>query len=286
MAKRGAKDILSPDVTEHKRAEGTVRQLEENLKISLESAPDGVYLSDLKGTFLYGNKKAEKLTGYKREELIGNSFLKLNLLPKKHLLKAGKLLALNVMGKPTGLDELELIRKDGSHIWVEINTAPIKQEGKVVVIGFVRDITERKRAEEKYRHLFNNLNDAVFLADAETGIIIDTNQQGVALLGRSRHEIIGMHQSELHPPGKADEYRQRFGRHIVEGHAADYDGEVIRKDGTIVPVTISASTLTISGQHLMLGLFRDITERRASAGRKRRAITLGSADSQRCYFDY
>jgi len=136
------------DITERKRAEQMLRQSEENLKTYLESAPDGVYLNDLKGTFLYGNKKAENLIGYKRDELIGKSFLKLNLLPKRDLVKAGKLLILNLMGRPTGSDEFKLIRKDGSRIWVEINTAPIKQEGGTVVIGFVRDITERKQAEQ------------------------------------------------------------------------------------------------------------------------------------------
>jgi PAS domain S-box-containing protein len=131
------------------------------------------------------------------------------------------------------------------------------------------EMTERKQmeealreSEERYRHLFDNLSDAAFLADVETGLIVETNQQGTVMLGKSRDEIIGMHQSELHPPGKADEYRQRFATHIQKGHAADYDGEVIRKDRTIVPVRISASTLTIRGRHLILGLFRNITERK------------------------
>ena len=60
--------------------------------------------------------------------------------------------------------------------------------------------SERKRAEEalresgyKYRYLFEELNDAAFLADVETGRILDTNKQGEALLGRTREEIIGMH---------------------------------------------------------------------------------------------
>ena len=132
-----------------KRVEEMLKQSEENLRAYLESAPDGVYISDLKGTFLYGNKKAEELTGYEREELMGKSFLKLKLLPVKHLAKASRLLALNAMGRPTGPDEFELIRKDGSRMWVEITTTPIKQRGKVVVIGFVRDITERKRMEEQ-----------------------------------------------------------------------------------------------------------------------------------------
>jgi len=134
-------------ITERKKVEEGLQQSEENLRAYLESAPDGVYLNDLKGKFLYGNKKAEEITGYKREDLIGKSFLKLHLLPKKHLVKAGKLLALNAMGRPTGPDEFELIRKDGCHIWVEITTTPIKQGGEVLVIGSVRDITERKQLE-------------------------------------------------------------------------------------------------------------------------------------------
>ena len=130
-------------------------------------------------------------------------------------------------------------------------------------------ITESKQMEEalqeseqKYRTLFENLNDAVFLADAETGYIIDTNKQGEVLLGRTRAEVIGMHQRELHPPGAANEYRQRFATHVQKGRAADYDGEVIRKDGSIVPVNISAASVTIGGKQLILRLFRDITERK------------------------
>jgi PAS domain S-box-containing protein len=125
--------------------------------------------------------------------------------------------------------------------------------------------TGRKRVEEwepKYRHLFDNLDDAAFLADAENGRILETNKQGEVLLGRTRDEIIGMHQSELHPLQKTEEYRQRFATHVEKGHAADYDGEVIRKDGSVVPVNISAAPLTLGGKQFILGLFRDITERK------------------------
>ena len=79
-----------------------------------------------------------------------------------------------------------------------------------------------RESEEKYAVLFENLNDAVFLADTQTGKILDTNKQGEAMLGRAREEIIGMHQSEIHPPGRTDEYRQRFAKHVQKGHAADY----------------------------------------------------------------
>ena len=60
-----------------------LRESEENLKVYVENAPDGIYLTDLKGNFLYGNKQAEEITGYTKQELLGKSFLNLNLLPPK-----------------------------------------------------------------------------------------------------------------------------------------------------------------------------------------------------------
>jgi PAS domain S-box-containing protein len=168
------------DITERKQAEEALRESGENLRTYLENAPDGVYINDVKGTFLYGNKKAEEITGYKREELIGKSFLKLKLLPAKHLAKAGQLLALNAIGRATGPDELALIRKDGSHIWTEINTTPIKQQGKSVVIGFVRDITERKQAEEALRESEERYRSLIELGGqiGEAVIMLQDNDQG------------------------------------------------------------------------------------------------------------
>ena len=165
--------------------------------------------------------------------------------------------------------EFRFLDNDGKTKYAKEVVTSIIYKGKLATLGNWIDLTERRQveeelrmSEEKYRHLFDNLNDAAFLADNQTGIIIETNRQGAALLGRSRSEIIGMHQSQLHPPEKAEEYRLRFNTHISKGHDADYDGEVIRKDGKIVPVTVSASTLTIHGQSLILGLFHDITKRK------------------------
>ena len=164
---------------------------------------------------------------------------------------------------------MSIIRKDGSEVPIELTSAYTLHKGRRVNVCFIRDITQRKQAEEalreseeRYHHLFENLAGAAFLADAETGEIIDINHQGIILLGRSRDEIVGRHQSELHPSDKSEEYKRRFAEHVKRGRAADYDGEAIRKDGTVVPVSIAASTLTIGGRRLILGLFQDITERR------------------------
>jgi PAS domain S-box-containing protein len=197
---------LYNDVTELKQAESALRESEKNLRTYLENAPDGVYMSDLNGVFLDGNNKAEEILGYKKGELIGSSFLQLNLLPGKYLEKARESLKLSAMGRNTGPDEFELIRKDKSHIWVEINTATIKQKENNIIIGFVRDITERKRAEEaqhqsdeKYRLIVENSSDIIFTTNAlEEFAYVSPSVTNV--LGYNPAELIGKHFiSLIHP---------------------------------------------------------------------------------------
>jgi len=157
--------VLLTDITERKQAGETLRESEEQLRISMENAPDGVYMNDLEGNFLYGNRRCEEIIGYKREELIGNNFLELNILPENSLARAAEILQDNINGKSTGPDELDLIRKDGRLVPVEINTSVLQRAGQRIVLAFVRDITERKLAEKKleksYESLKKTLDDAI-----------------------------------------------------------------------------------------------------------------------------
>ncbi|MFQ5759157.1 MAG: PAS domain S-box protein, partial [Candidatus Bathyarchaeia archaeon] len=139
--------VIARDVTEREKMLEELKNSEERLSVLFEFAPDAYYLSDLKGRFVDGNRVSEEITGYKREELIGKSFLKLKLLPQRQIPKAAKLLAKNSFGKPTGPDECTLNRKDGTQVTVEIRTFPVKVKGQTLVLGIARDITERKRLE-------------------------------------------------------------------------------------------------------------------------------------------
>ncbi|MDP6438013.1 MAG: PAS domain-containing sensor histidine kinase [Candidatus Brocadiia bacterium] len=135
-----------------------------------------------------------------------------------------------------------------------------------------------QESEEKYRRLFEGLNDAAFVADAQTGVILEANARAETLLGRTREEIVGMHQIELHPPAEAARYREKFASHAAKGRVAEQDADVLRKDGTVVPVAISAATMTLGGRYLMLGLFRDITEQRRL---EREFLNLGASIQRR-----
>ncbi len=140
--------ILENNITKRKQAEDKLKDTENYLKILFDYAPDAYYINDLKGNFVDGNLVAERLTGYKREELIGKNFLKLKLLALADIPKAAKLLEKNLRGHPSGPNEFVLNRKDNTKATVEISTYPVKIKGKTLALGIVRDITERKNAEK------------------------------------------------------------------------------------------------------------------------------------------
>ena len=123
----------------------------ETLKDIIESCPVGIYVNDLKGTLLYGNKKAESIIGYKRKEMIGKNFKEIALLDAAGVINALKLLAMNKLGKETGPTELELNRKDGTRSIVIIRTSPIRIDNRRLVVGMVEDITERKKLENELK---------------------------------------------------------------------------------------------------------------------------------------
>lgn len=128
-------------------------------------------------------------------------------------------------------------------------------------------IAERDQAEEamreseqKYRHLFEHLSDAAFLVDVDTGRVLDTNPQGERLLGRSRGEIMGMNQSKLYLPDKIEAQRNLFAAYARQERPADYETEIVRKDGTMCRVRISGVPTVLHGRKLILELFRDLSD--------------------------
>lgn len=142
---------LKEELAKRKNIEEELTSSEERLKILFNQAPDAYFLSDLRGNFLDGNKAAEKLIGYKKEELIGKNMLKLKLLPLDQLPKATKRLAEHALGKATKPGEFTLFRKDGNRVPVEISGSIVRIKGKILVLGIVRDISERKKAEEELK---------------------------------------------------------------------------------------------------------------------------------------
>ena len=260
--------IAELEVLDSKRrqTEGRLKEAEQLLQAVIDLAPDAYYLSDLKGTFIDGNKAAEKIIGYKKEELIGKSFLKLDLLSVKQIPKATDLLARNAIGKATGPDEFMLKRKGGSLVPVQISTVPIKMSSKTIVLGIVHDITETKKledTEEQFRFIFDNINDAIISLD-ETGRIDMVSARVKDIFGVKPEQVIGQNFTSLGVFNAKDmpKVMQMFGG-VMKGDVPQLVViEPKLRDGRVIKV--EASTRIIKKGNTIeriLVVVRDITGR-------------------------
>lgn len=184
--------------------------------------------------------------------------------------KAGRL----PIPRLTRLEDLALILGVNKHLVFQVAGGTSARKvfdliKKNDLLGQIRLLTNQldkahealAKSEKLYRELFNNANDAIFVADIETGILLDCNKQAERLLGRSRNEIIGMHQSQVHPPEKRKHYKDIFKYHVRKNSINDLNkSEIIKKDGSVVPVYISARVMEIDGRKVIQGIFRDITQ--------------------------
>jgi len=181
--------------------------------------------------------------------------------------------AFNEMLEQIQQRDLELVdAKNQLEIRVEQRTAELTTANEQLT----REVAERKRAEEqlrkaeeRYRTQFEGALDAIFVADAETGIITDCNPAGTELVGREKSELVGKHQRILHPPGRIEgEFSRSFKEHLGEKQGQTLETQVVTKTGRIRDVAIRANLLEIRGKKLLQGIFRDVTEQKKAGQRQ------------------
>jgi PAS domain S-box-containing protein len=113
-----------------------------------------------------------------------------------------------------------------------------------------------RQSEHKYRQLFENLSDAAFLTDVETGRILDTNKQGEAMLGKIRSQILGMNQRELFSNDEQKKHLERFAQYATKDSAQAYESRIFQEDNESIPVHISGVPITLYGRRLVIELYR------------------------------
>jgi PAS domain S-box-containing protein/putative nucleotidyltransferase with HDIG domain len=121
-----------------------------------------------------------------------------------------------------------------------------------------------RESEEKYHSLIETANDAVFIIDADTGIILDTNKRACTLLGLPREAIIGMHQQEIHPAEQADKCRKILEALINKSGVITGDLCVFHREGRTIPVEVSGTIAERGGKRFIQLFFRDISLRKAA----------------------
>jgi PAS domain S-box-containing protein len=147
------------DVTSRKKIESNLRSSEERLQAIVENAPDAIFIYDNNGNMIYGNRKAEELTGYSKVEFMGKNIFDMGIIAEEYIpLVVEKLKQFR--GIPGGPQEVELINKTGRRILIEVTVFPISKQGTSEVVGIARDVTERNRMEKElneHRHHLETL---------------------------------------------------------------------------------------------------------------------------------
>jgi PAS domain S-box-containing protein len=266
---------LAFDITERRKAEEALREGEERFRSVFENAAAGMVLTDAESRFLQVNGAMCRILGYSEEELTGMSFQ--DITHSKDIKTSLDALQDLFSGEmDTCGFEKRYITKSGETGWALLNVTAIRDsDGEFLYsLAEVHDITLRKwleeavmESEEKYRALIENANDAIFLADAETGVIIEANKQAEEMLNMPIDEIIGMHQSKLHPEDERTDSVAGFKESATRGKMSALElrdeFHVLTKDGQKVPVDISASTVELEGgKKLAVAIFHDITKRK------------------------
>jgi PAS domain S-box-containing protein len=262
--------FVSRMLAKRKKTEEVLRDSERRYRNLIETAPEVIYtFSAEDGRITSVNPAFEKLTGWSRNEWLGKSFAP--IIHPDDLPLAMETFQKILHGETQSPYELRVLSKSGEYLVGEFTSMPQIENGKIVgEFGIIRDITERKhvelaleQSEEKYRRQFEEALDAIFLADAQTGIILDCNRAATELVGREKSELIGKHQRILHPPDEIKgEFSRTFRQHLKEKMGQVLETQVITKNGEIKEVAVKANVFELGGKRIIQGIFRDITERK------------------------
>jgi PAS domain S-box-containing protein len=170
------------DITVRKRMEEALRESEGKYRALIDKASDAIFLADTEGKLLEANKKAEELTGYTREELLKMHFTQIH--PEE---EHERVLAAFEEGLPKGfgsLNEVIVLRKDDKRVLIDATGSLVEYDGKKVVQAILRDITERKRTEERLRQYTERLK-------ALSYRLLDVQEAERRYIARELHDEIG-----------------------------------------------------------------------------------------------
>lgn len=257
------------DITERKRSEEILRESEEKYRSIFESMQDVYYEATIDGTILEISPSIEVISKgqYTRNELIGKSLVGFY---EKQEDRNSFFSEIEKRGSVTDY-ELSLRNKDGSVVSIAISsTLMYDANGKPFKIaGSMRDITERKMAEEnlrnseeRYRSIFQGSVDGIMITGKESKRIFYANSAQCKMLGYTEQELTSMTIAEIHPEDIFRYALEEFER-LARGEKALAENiQVLKKDGEILYVDIVASFITINGIEHIVGFFRDVSGRK------------------------
>ena len=240
---------------------------EDMLSILFNEAPDAIFLSSLSGVIIEANKQAEQMTGLVNEQLVGNNFFKLGLMPTTDITRGLSSFKNLVRKGKFGPERYTLQRRDGTQIKIELGAHLVNYQGKKVVLGISRDITEIRhkeeeleRSESEKRAILDSSPDPLFVSTDTKFLYI--NKSGAQVLRiQNPEELIGKPLSHVIPPG-ASKSMERLMKDKLEGKPVPekYDIPIPVGDDKFLYMEANIRVIDFEGTPAVITSMRDITQ--------------------------
>jgi PAS domain S-box-containing protein len=241
-----------------------LRKSEQMLQLIIDNIPQRVFWKDRNGVYVGCNRVFAEDVGLENaSQIAGKTDLDLPLLEQDQELYARSEQFVIDSNTPLLGHEEQFHKPDGSTAWLRTNVVPLHDsKGKVSgLLTTYEDITRQRlssqqfaESEQRYRMLFENANDAIFIVDRDLNII-DVNRKACWMFGYSRSQLLAMKTHALQPPGHQDKLREGQRR---------FETQALHPDGRVMNVEISLSPFAMSSRTLHLAIVRDMTEHKNS----------------------
>ncbi len=237
------------------------QESEEKFNNVVDLCPSGIVIVDLLGKVTFCNNAFFEYTGCTRDEVIGKKFTKLPQLRKKDIPQHAKIFSSLLKGRKPKPLKVNWVHKDGTQRTSEAFIDFIKKKGKIAgFISIARDLSEQKKAEERYSNLFHQSHDAIFIHDLK-GNILDVNKKTLGLFGHKKAEILSLKIPDLHPRSELEVSKKAF-QTIAKNGFVDFECKFKKKNGDVFDAEVSSSLFESEGETLVQGIVRDITARK------------------------
>lgn len=281
---------LEKEIEQRKKAEEQSKANEEQVQTIFNAAPDAIVVIDEEGIVIKWNPKAETIFGWSEAETKGELINNL-IIPDRYreahkngLKRYLTTERASVIGKTV---QMQALHKSGKEIEVALSIAPTKIQGRQLFIGFIRDISDQKKTEQKildlnakleqrvserteellaseakYKYLFDNNPLPLWIMDLSTFRFLAVNEAAVLQYGYTREEFLSMTALDIRPPEEVARFERAD--HSPKINPTEYNRGIwkhLKKDGTIIHVEIIAHGIAFEGKPARFILSNDITER-------------------------
>jgi PAS domain S-box-containing protein len=250
-----------------RRIAEALRTSRERFRTAFQTSPDAICITRVDdGVFVEVNDGFSHLTGYSRSQVLGRSVFDVGIWAQE----AERQELFRMLEADGFVRNMEAVfrMKDGSERTGLISARVVDMNDAAHVLSVTRDIEDRKRAEralrrseQRYRRLFEGLSDAAFVADPQSGLVVDTNYRAELLLATGREDIIGMSFADLYAPDDREMALAALQTAAANPITREVEMNVQRPDGSCIPVAGSGTTVEMDEGRRVVFLCRDQTDR-------------------------